>query len=52
MGTVTPIRDRIEAKRTDNVVELRKQPRWIERMAERGLPNKDLTSWRPGPDAA
>lgn len=81
MGTLTPLKDRIEKRKAveaddlyrhehddwadgdcyrcrqvDEIIELRKQPRWIERMQQRGLPNKDmttyLTTWRPGPDAA
>lgn len=45
MNTPTPLLDRIEHKyRTKpKVVELRRQPRWIERMNEGKLPNKDLT---------
>jgi hypothetical protein len=36
-----------------NVIELRRTPRWIERMQERGLPDKDYTRFTPqGPDAA
>jgi hypothetical protein len=54
MGTLTPIKDRLDAKRADNVVELRKQPRWIERMQQKGLPPQDRTAYlfRPGGDAA
>lgn len=51
MGTLTPIKDRLE-KRDAKVIELRKQPAWIRRMQERGLPDKDMTGWRPSPDAA
>ena len=47
--TPTPILDRI--KRDEKVIELRRTPRWIQRMREQGLPSKDYT--RPDPkDAA
>lgn len=51
MGTLTPLKDRIDARKGE-VIELRKQPRWIERMQQRGLPDKDMTGWRPSPEAA
>jgi hypothetical protein len=55
MGTVTPIRDRIEARKGE-VIELRRQPRWLERrMAEskgnRFVAVKDTSEWRPEPAA-
>lgn len=55
MGTITPLRDRIEDRR--KVIELAKQPRWIERrMAERRgqspwVAIKDTSEWRPEPAA-
>lgn len=49
MGTVTPLLDRIERKyRTAKVVELRKTPRWIERMNEGQTKAKDLTGFVNG----
>lgn len=48
MNSPTPILDRIRRRdneRAEKVIELRRQPRWIERMQERGLPDKDLTTY-------
>jgi hypothetical protein len=54
MASPTPLLDRIQNKRRDpnQVIELRKQPRWIERMNAGQTKAKDLTGWRPSPDAA
>lgn len=52
MASPTPILDRIKQRESGKLIELHKQPRWIERMQRQGLPNKDLTGWRPSPDAA
>jgi len=55
MGTITPLKDRIE-KREGNVIQLRRQPRWIQRSlaaskGERFTAVKDATDWRPEPAA-
>lgn len=50
--TPTPLLDRI--RRDEKVIELRRTPRWIQRMREGQLTGKDMTEWRPQPpkDAA
>lgn len=55
MGTITPIRERIEERR--KIIDLAKQPRWMERrMADRQgqspfIAIKDTSEWRPDPAA-
>jgi hypothetical protein len=57
MGSLTPLQDRIDARRDGKVIELRRQPRWLERrMAERRgespwVAVKDTSEWRPEPAA-
>lgn len=53
MGTITPLKDRIDARKGE-VIELRRTPQWIQRMQAKGLPPQDRTSYlqRPGGDAA
>lgn len=59
MGSLTPLQDRIDARRDGKVIELRRQPRWLERRmaeakGERFVAVQDNTSYlfRPGGDAA
>ena len=51
MGTLIEIR---KPRQPEKVVRLQRVARWIERMREKGLPNKDLTlyngAWTPGSD--
>jgi hypothetical protein len=51
IGQMDALQETISDRFRDNLVQLRKQPRWIERMQERGLPDKDYTRFTPD-DAA
>jgi hypothetical protein len=56
MGSLTPLQDRIDARRDGKVIELRRQPRWLERRlaetrGERFVAVKDTSEWRPEPAA-
>lgn len=44
--------ERVTPKDDRKVIELRRQPAWIRRMQERGLPDKDYTRPLPPKDAA
>lgn len=61
MNSPTPILDRIRRRdneRAEKLIELRRQPRWIERRRQESQGRspfaavKDMSEWRPGPDAA
>jgi hypothetical protein len=60
-GSPTPILDRIRRRdneQAEKLIELRRTPQWIKRRRQESqgrspfVAIKDMSEWRPGPDAA